>query len=857
VGRLFGREAELTKGRAILESAARGSIVRALRIVGPSGYGKTALAETIGAEAAAGGWVVAFSPNFRIHASLPLFAARRAAQALIEALGQDAERYRSGLTLDRERPEDFEESFYRLVEGVTLDHRLLFVLDDAQWADAESRLLLERAATALADRAIVLFSTERVNESDAPAFGLSDDAIVLDELAPGAAIAIVREIYPDANDEVAAAIAEDTRGRAIDVVAVSTAARDNRTTTPVEVSANVRRLVARDIALLDANLRMFLQTCALIEDPIELRLLEQMWPQNELFGIVDRVVGRYLVGDGRALQFVHATVRDSVLETIPIEIPLRHRIIDALKRLPSPGLEDYERLAAQGEACGDRVTEREALIALSKEGAAKSAFPLAASAMERALAIASPETDAIISTYAQLSQMYNAQGRTSDAIRVSRRALAEAERAGIREGLGAIVSSLVLAEWHSGAQKDALATLARYERELAGIKDRADLATVGEFVAMHRHDFAAAARYKGDYEVLAADAPPLAVIRHHVANAYLAMRSGDEDRASLEIRKAEERASGAHAIYGVMPLVAAMMHVFHFRGMSASEPFLQAARERRLSMGLVLTLHCMIGRGELRDIEDILSGRPFEATAEQQLRGARYAAAAFRRVDWIDPLWRTAEQHLRAFEAGNRHSNLLPITSSALVPLSKQSPARARRLLDEILAAASTPLDAQAFLYPILIVVTAKELDARDAIEQVASGRLWCDKQPWNQAHHLLARGFALNALARDGAAELREAADLFNSLGATYFAAYASEASQKREDEARAGRSRPNNITRRESEVAALVADGLTNREIAEKLVLSERTVESHVASLFNKCNVGSRTALATWFLRNISPVA
>jgi DNA-binding NarL/FixJ family response regulator len=53
-------------------------------------------------------------------------------------------------------------------------------------------------------------------------------------------------------------------------------------------------------------------------------------------------------------------------------------------------------------------------------------------------------------------------------------------------------------------------------------------------------------------------------------------------------------------------------------------------------------------------------------------------------------------------------------------------------------------------------------------------------------------------------------------------------------------------NLTQREREVAALVADGLTNREIADKLVLSVRTVETHVDRVLGKLNLHTRTQLA-----------
>jgi DNA-binding NarL/FixJ family response regulator len=52
--------------------------------------------------------------------------------------------------------------------------------------------------------------------------------------------------------------------------------------------------------------------------------------------------------------------------------------------------------------------------------------------------------------------------------------------------------------------------------------------------------------------------------------------------------------------------------------------------------------------------------------------------------------------------------------------------------------------------------------------------------------------------------------------------------------------------LTDREREVADLVATGITNREIAARLVLSEKTVERHLSRIFAKLEIPSRAALA-----------
>ena len=51
-----------------------------------------------------------------------------------------------------------------------------------------------------------------------------------------------------------------------------------------------------------------------------------------------------------------------------------------------------------------------------------------------------------------------------------------------------------------------------------------------------------------------------------------------------------------------------------------------------------------------------------------------------------------------------------------------------------------------------------------------------------------------------------------------------------------------------REAEVARLVADGLTNRQIAARLVISERTAGNHVAHILTKLGFTSRTQIAAW---------
>ena len=58
--------------------------------------------------------------------------------------------------------------------------------------------------------------------------------------------------------------------------------------------------------------------------------------------------------------------------------------------------------------------------------------------------------------------------------------------------------------------------------------------------------------------------------------------------------------------------------------------------------------------------------------------------------------------------------------------------------------------------------------------------------------------------------------------------------------------------FSRREHEVLTLAADGLTNKEIAYRLGISERTVQFHINSIFNKTATNSRTEVVALALKN-----
>ena len=56
--------------------------------------------------------------------------------------------------------------------------------------------------------------------------------------------------------------------------------------------------------------------------------------------------------------------------------------------------------------------------------------------------------------------------------------------------------------------------------------------------------------------------------------------------------------------------------------------------------------------------------------------------------------------------------------------------------------------------------------------------------------------------------------------------------------------------LSRREVEVAVLIAQGLTSKEVGSRLFIERGTVDTHVQHIYNKLNIDSRPQLAVWLM-------
>ena len=144
-------------------------------------------------------------------------------------------------------------------------------------------------------------------------------------------------------------------------------------------------------------------------------------------------------------------------------------------------------------------------------------------------------------------------------------------------------------------------------------------------------------------------------------------------------------------------------------------------------------------------------------------------------------------------------------------------------------------------------VLHADEASFREALE-------WHERWPnrWQRARTELCYGELLRRLKRraDARGSLRAALEGFEAVGSELWADRAR--AELRATGERARRRDPSTLdelTPQELQVARLVATGLTNRDVAARLFLSPKTIETHLAHVFRKTGVRTRAALAHRF--------
>jgi LuxR family maltose regulon positive regulatory protein len=215
-----------------------------------------------------------------------------------------------------------------------------------------------------------------------------------------------------------------------------------------------------------------------------------------------------------------------------------------------------------------------------------------------------------------------------------------------------------------------------------------------------------------------------------------------------------------------------------------------------------------------------------------------------------------AERYLRRFPDRNRIERCAGLEVAVRAHLLLQAPERAEAALTELrdladATARSRPLRAAALTAQGRVAAARGDLAAARCLLEDALDLLADAAAPFETARVRvdLAGVLAAAGRAASARAEYERALAVFGHVGARGEQVRTQAVVDRLETEAPGGPAAGplDVLTPREREVLTLVADGLTNREIAERLVVSEHTVHRHVTSILRKLQLPSRAAAAT----------
>lgn len=896
--RLFGRDRELAIVRAALERARERALPAAVFVRGASGIGKTALLDRAAEQARAAGWFVASGACHEMQSGVPFVFVNRLVAASIQRLGAQAARYVGGLEerlsafdatianllgLSGPRPplsaDEYRIVLQRFFEGLAVDQAICLVADDLQWIDAESLRSLKTLLEHAGGKPLALLAAQRVDEHGTPGIEWPG-AATLELSALDAALAreFVRAQLPEASEAVIETIVAQGGGRPLELMTLCgdvEAALADGTATPQSV---VRSAVAARLRAMPAADREFLQLCALIGEPVEFRVLFKLYPQAE--DVAARLSGPanvYLQTDGPSLRFRHRAIADAVSESVAFDVPLRLKLLETLGSFEQPELYDLQRIAAQHMALGDAEAAFQTYCRIMEAAFTRKLWSTLSEAAERALALRAPRPGEQVPFFNQYAQALRDLERSAEATRLLEDIL---HRPGALRGEpgSALLWSVLAAElWLNQGVDDAFATLDEALQVETNPHERMQLLASGASLAALAVRPQKALAFLEQLDAEFDDLNDMVASWRETALAYLASMWGDYAGARAHLHQAGLRADSRRSRQtDLLPYVGLVIDWRH-RGcgiVAAQLPaVLRATRveagDMRYAWGVEAWLVQACGdweraeeialraQGMNRESAGLnamfLAVRAMQAglrgVAEPALHDSLRASAV---AAWRERRWEIAAQLL---------GWLALLEDDATV---RDGVRAVSAWLCECLPSLST-LGAMPFAFAL----AAARFRESGVLERFARDRKPEDRSPWSLAHWDLAQGIALQALGRAGAsAALERAALAFGELGATCYAAIADVLGGRPAEpsaallsrlgvalsgnrSAKRGRAAADRhgLTPREVEVVRLVAAGKTNRQIAEELVLSERTVEVHLGNAFGKLQVPSRAHLIRWY--------
>jgi DNA-binding CsgD family transcriptional regulator/tetratricopeptide (TPR) repeat protein len=895
---LVGRERECAAIDAVVDQALDGH-GGAVVVRGDAGIGKTALLEhgveradgllvlrTIGVEAesdlAFAGLYGLVRPILRFLPELP----EPQSQALQGALGlgpsTSAERFLIGAAL------------LSLLAAAAEERPVLCVVDDAQWLDAPSADAVVFAARRLyAERVAILFAARDGEQQPFEAPALRELVVV--GVDDAAAAALLAQRAAEAVPAVRARLLAEAQGNALALLELPAALSDGQLAghaplpEAIPLTPRLQSLFRQRIERLPAPTQMVLLIAAadnagdlptVLRAAADMRLPTEALDPAEREGLIRTA--------GGAIEFRHPLVRSAVYDVATVS--QRQRVHAALASALT-GEEHTDRRVwhqATAAATGDEEVAA-ALEASARRAQLRGGHASAATAFQRAAELTVDESRLAPRLASAANAAWDA-GQPDRALELVGRALQLSDK-GLRSRLLHLRGVI---ESRCGNMRDAVATL------LEGAETSSDPSLTLEML----HEAAEAATDTGDLPAAAqlnarAATLPAPTRRAQFSQAamtgFARLFSGEKHAARGAFERAldiaRELADDSRA-----QLWAANVASGGF-DLGAGLPYSTRAVQLARSQGLLSVLPIALEQHAL----DLLWNSQFDlayAAAEegyQLTAGAGHGGWHLTTMAWVEAI-RGREAHARAHAEqvfALAHSSGETILSSlgraavGMLELTLGRPAQAADQLLELVA------DERPETHPIVAVASVPDaveavVRARRSAELVTAPldrfRAWVLHAPTDARRSLLARCEAVLETRRpeeafsaaavlahslspferargellhgewlrrerrrtDARAHLRAAAELFGGVGATAWERRAEaelratgETARKRDP------STLDDLTPQELQIAALVAEGLTNREIASQLFLSARTVDYHLRKVFSKLGIASRTEL------------
>ncbi len=903
----MGRDEECAYFEARLDDALRhdGSLTL---LYGAPGHGKSRLLRAWSDGAAARGFTVAATACFPFarEAYAPLAEACRAlARGEPRAVPRaEAGRALFGRFLDlfpveggaREVPWHKRRLFVvvrEFLERLSKYAPVLLVLDDAQWIDAESLEIVNYVATGLGGLRLALVLAARDEADGAFAAGISaierlpaSYRVALGPLEPSATRELVLELQPPGRPLPHRVLDEVCRRSEGNPLFAEDLVRAALESAAAALPSSVRQGVDARLAELPAAAGRALEVAAALGTAIDVELLRALHPlaRDEVAALLRaaRDAGLLVDGVGSSAppRFRHELVRQALYErATAVERRELHERIATYLETSRPavaagvlaahweGADRLDRAAVYAERAGDLA-------------AAQFAYATAREHFERALRSPRLGADERARIEEKLGEAHDLLGSAREAYECFARAAQQARQSGEPAGLARLCVRMANAAYRL-SDADAALLHCRNAIAAAGAEDPQRFAAQVLLATFHayRAEIEAAQEWLAAADGFGGAREPAYLIRRHIAAATVANVLG---RAAATLESAGEavRAAEAFGDPAILANCLTMRAVFtqtqgdYGAALAGFERAIAVADENgltytsayaRLSAAYVAFLrgdapraHALLRFAAALGVEGTFErsvaaavGIPIALAVGDEALLARLADESL-----LAAVLRSASEHNAAVVAA-AHAELrfargdaagaaaliaqtLPRLHSAvyadeaLLKFARfGSPADARRaaaLFETVAESPDPALRAHALLVRAIVAGHARDDGAR-------AGRA-------AEARALAARyGLrVLEALACELGGESAAAADLYRAAGATRDAGRLAG-----EPPAPARNPRASDaLTARERQVAELVAEGLSNRAIAKRLGLSDRTVEHHVAAVFAKLDLRSRAELA-----------